>query len=109
MISNACEDELCGASLATPYDVSSGQATSTDVLLAYGDSSTATHASGPVYFDTVAVSGLAMEDQLFAAVNTTDNSVVKYGAAGIFGLGFPTQRCDGSVRTLRDLLMLKGS
>lgn len=35
-----------------------------------------------------------MENQLFAAVNATDNSVVKYGAAGIFGLGFPTQRCD---------------
>ena len=42
--------------------------------------------------DTVAAAGLAMEDQLFAAVNATDNSVVSYGAAGIFGLGFPTQR-----------------
>ena len=60
--------------------------------LKYGDSTTGTHASGPVVMDTVAVAGLAMTNQLFAAVDDTDNSAVQNGGAGIFGLGFPAQR-----------------
>lgn len=66
--------------------------TGASVDLRYGDSLTGTHASGPVVRDTVAIAGLSMEDQLFASVNDTDNSAVQNGGAGIFGLGFPSQR-----------------
>ena len=64
--------------------------------LKYGDSNTGTHAGGPVVLDTVGVAGLSMENQPFAAVNSTDNSAVQNGGAGIFGLGFPAQRCADS-------------
>ena len=66
--------------------------TGASVDLRYGDSLTGTHASGPVVRDTVAIAGLSMEDQVFASVNDTDNSAVQNGGAGIFGLGFPSQR-----------------
>jgi hypothetical protein len=56
----------------------------------YGDSSTATNATGSVAFETVTIAGVAIEKQTFAAVDFTTNPTVKYQAAGIFGLGFPS-------------------
>ena len=62
------------------------------MTLNFGDSSTGTHAGGPVVLDTVGVAGLSMDNQPFAAANATNNSAVQNGGAGIFGLGFPAQR-----------------
>jgi hypothetical protein len=56
----------------------------------YGDSNTGTSASGEIGRETVTVAGVAIRDQAFAAVSKTDNPVVKYLNAGIFGLGFPS-------------------
>lgn len=74
------------------YDPSSATRTEANVDLLYGDSLTGTHASGPVVRDTVAVAGLSLTDQVFASVNDTNNSAIQNGGAGIFGLGFPSQR-----------------
>ena len=73
------------------------------MTLQYGDSTSGTKASGPVLLDNVAVAGLSLEGQPFAAVNETNNSAVQYGGAGIFGLGFPSQRY---AEFLRDVFLL---
>jgi hypothetical protein len=56
----------------------------------YGDSTTGTFAAGSIASDTVAIAGVAINKQLYAAIEDTTNSVVQFGATGIFGLGFPT-------------------
>lgn len=56
----------------------------------YGDSTTGTSASGPIAFETATIAGISITGQTFVAVNTTTNPTVKYGVAGIFGLGFPS-------------------
>lgn len=56
----------------------------------YGDSTTGTQASGPIGYETASIAGVAIQNQIFAAVNATTNPTVKYGAAGLFGLGFPS-------------------
>ncbi|KAJ8514991.1 hypothetical protein ONZ45_g7520 [Pleurotus djamor] len=60
------------------------------VTMRYGDSKTGTYASGLIGKDTVTVAGIAMTDQHFAAIHNTTNPTVRFGAAGIFGLGFPS-------------------
>jgi len=60
------------------------------VVMQFGDSTTGSRASGPIGFDTATVAGIAIQNQVFSAVNATNNNVVKYGAAGIFGLSFPS-------------------
>lgn len=92
-MSDACRTKTCKKSSSQPYISSSGNVTGASVKLKYGDSSTGTHAAGPVIQDTVAIAGLSMDYQPFAAVNDTDNTAVQNGGAGIFGLGFPAQRC----------------
>ncbi|KAG5653744.1 hypothetical protein H0H81_010831 [Sphagnurus paluster] len=64
--------------------------TGTAVNLLYGDSSTGTFASGVAAHDTAAVAGIAMENQAFGLINSTNNPIVQFEAAGIFGLGFPS-------------------
>lgn len=92
VMSDACKTKSCLRSKATPYPANSGQLTGASVLLQYGDSTSGTNASGPVVLDTVTVAGLSMQNQAFASVNETNNSAVQNGGAGIFGLGFPSQR-----------------
>jgi len=58
----------------------------------YGDSRTGTYASGMVGEDTVDLAGLTQQNHFFAAINSTNTSVIEIGAAGIFGLGFPINR-----------------
>ena len=91
-MSDGCHSVQCTDSTADPYNSSSGQATGASVSLEYGDSVSGTHASGPVVWDNVAVAGLSLPSQVFAAVNDTNNSAVQNGGAGIFVLGFPSQR-----------------
>lgn len=42
--------------------------------------------------DSVKLAGISVQKQVFAAVNNTDNTSVQDGAAGILGLGFPSER-----------------
>ncbi|KAI0772172.1 aspartic peptidase domain-containing protein [Irpex lacteus] len=91
VMSDACNTKVCKASTSQPYKASSGKSTGADVNLQYGDSTSGTHAKGPVVLDTVAVAGLSLADQPLGAINDTDNSAVQNGGAGIFGMGFPSQ------------------
>jgi len=59
----------------------------------YGDSTTGTYAGGPVGLEKATIAEVSITGQYFAAVNATNNTVVKSGAAGIIGLGFPAGRC----------------
>jgi hypothetical protein len=58
----------------------------------YGDSQTGTFARGVIGNDSVDLAGMTMHNQYFAAVNTTNTSVMDVNAAGILGLGFPVNR-----------------
>ena len=60
--------------------------------LVYGDSTTGTYASGLIGSDDVEIAGLGLGDQTFLAVNDTNNVSVENGAAGVLGLGFPSER-----------------
>ncbi|KAI0688715.1 acid protease [Cytidiella melzeri] len=91
VMSDACKTQACLSSTSKPYKAASGSPTGANVNLKYGDSTTGTHATGPVVLDSVTVAGLSLPGQPFAAVNDTDNSAVQNGGAGIFGLGFPSQ------------------
>ncbi|KAL0567897.1 hypothetical protein V5O48_014093, partial [Marasmius crinis-equi] len=64
--------------------------TKTQVTMHYGDSFTGTTAAGTVAFDTATIAGIAITNQAFGAISSTTNTVVQFGAAGIFGLGFPS-------------------
>ncbi|KAH9851796.1 acid protease [Lenzites betulinus] len=92
VMSTACRTTECRQSTSTPYDVSkSFKPSGGSVDINYGDSTTGTHASGPVGRDTVTLAGLTLAGQTLAAVNDTDNSAVANGGAGILGLSFPAQ------------------
>jgi len=90
VISDACETALCRGSNLPRYHSSSLNASGTEVTMNYGDSTTGTYASGPIGSDVATVAGIAMLHQQFAAINSTTNPVIQYGASGIFGIGFPT-------------------
>jgi len=74
----------------------------------YGDSKTGTFASGPVGTDVVAIAGVAISQQPFVSVTNTTNLLVKQGASGILGLGFPSGRCIRlySMRTWTIILLI---
>ncbi|KAJ3980813.1 aspartic peptidase domain-containing protein [Lentinula detonsa] len=86
---DACTAASCGTLTTPSYPMSSFNASGSSVTMNYGDSTTGTNASGPIGFETATLAGIAIQSQLFAAVNETTNTVVQDGAAGIFGLGFP--------------------
>lgn len=93
MKSDACTSTACQESTSPAYTQSSTfQDTGADVLLQYGDSTTGTFASGPVGLETVTLAGLTLQSQPFALANDTDSTAVSSSAAGIIGLGFPSQR-----------------
>ena len=91
VISDACTGN-CSPRDVPLYPQSTFQPTGLDAKLLYGDSNTGTHADGPIGTDTVGLAGLTLQGQYFAAVNNTNARVLKTGSAGIFGLGFPTNR-----------------
>ncbi|KAK7453240.1 hypothetical protein VKT23_011916 [Stygiomarasmius scandens] len=91
LTSDACSATSCnGPATANRYPMSSFNATGSQVYMQYGDSATGTFASGPIGLDTATVAGIAIRNQAFAAADQTDNNVVRFGAAGIFGLSFPS-------------------
>ncbi|KAG9309609.1 aspartic peptidase domain-containing protein [Chiua virens] len=71
------------------YPPTSFRSAGIGTTLIYGDSTTGTYAKGPIGSDSVSLAGLALQGQYFAAINSTNTSVVQTGAAGILGLGFP--------------------
>ncbi|TDL16844.1 acid protease [Rickenella mellea] len=103
VISSSCNTTTCLSSTQHTYQQSSFQPinvnsasgsldltpTPASVKLQYGDSTTGTHAIGPIGREVVQVAGLKMDGQAFVAVNDTDSSAVIDGGAGIFGVGFP--------------------
>jgi len=91
-VSDACHKGTCKTSKVTRYPTSGGNSTGIDVVMLYGDSSTGSSATGTIGLDTATIAGITMTDQAFSVVNDTDNLVVQYDAAGIFGLGFPAGR-----------------
>ncbi|KAJ3872768.1 aspartic peptidase domain-containing protein [Lentinula edodes] len=86
---DACTTASCGKLTTPSYPMVSFNASGSSVTMNYGDSTTGTKASGPIGFDSATLAGIAVQGQAFAAVNSTTNTVVQDGAAGIFGLGFP--------------------
>ncbi|KAF9031800.1 acid protease [Hymenopellis radicata] len=90
VITDTCRGGTCAAATAARYASSTLNLTGSTVTMSYGDSTTGTSASGPIAFETATLAGISILDQTFAAVTTTTNPTVKYGAAGIFGLGFPS-------------------
>jgi hypothetical protein len=92
VISDDCESELCNNSDLPRYSLSSFNASGPSVTMYYGDSKTGTYAGGPIGNDVTTIAGVAVPNQQFAAINSTSNPTIQYGAAGIFGLGFPSGR-----------------
>lgn len=95
VITTSCNSSTCQSAKATPYSPSSFQPiqSNANMKLVYGDSTTGTYASGLVGTDNVQLAGIGLEGQIFLAVNDTNNVSVENGAAGVLGLGFPTERC----------------
>ncbi|KLO16728.1 acid protease [Schizopora paradoxa] len=93
VITSSCSSSICQSSKATPYSPSSFQPIqdNADMKLVYGDSTTGTYASGVVGTDSVKLAGIGLDGQVFLAVNDTNNVSVENGAAGVLGLGFPTE------------------
>ncbi|KAF9451825.1 acid protease [Macrolepiota fuliginosa MF-IS2] len=89
IVSDACNTDACKGSTVTRYPTKNANSSGIDVNMLYGDSSSGTFAKGTIGLDTATIAGIAMTDQAFGMVNDTDNPVVKYDTAGIFGLGFP--------------------
>ncbi|TFK36228.1 aspartic peptidase domain-containing protein [Crucibulum laeve] len=71
------------------YPQASFQSVDLDVRLLYGDSTTGTFAFGLIGKDTVDLAGLTLNNQFFAAINSTNTSIASTNSVGIFGLGFP--------------------
>jgi hypothetical protein len=74
------------------YQTANFQPADIEARLIYGDSTTETHAYGPIGQDTVTLAGISLNGQYFAAINDTNTSVLDTGAVGIFGLGFALNR-----------------
>ena len=74
------------------YPQSTFKSSGLDVEIQYGDSLTGTFARGLIGNDTVDLAGMTLQNQFFAAINTTNTSVMDVSAAGILGLGFPVNR-----------------
>ena len=91
VISDACTQGCNGT--APLYTQSSLQSAGISFSILYGDSSHGTFATGQIGLDRVDLAGITLQNQSFAAVNRTNTSVTDFGAAGIFGIGFPINRC----------------
>ncbi|KAK7061365.1 peptidase A1 domain-containing protein [Favolaschia claudopus] len=75
VISSDCATNACTRAARTTRVPTRGlKKTGASVIMRYGDSTTGTHASGPIAQTTVSIAGVAIENQLFAAINDTSNS-----------------------------------
>lgn len=92
MVSDLCTENACQGAQVARYPNTSLQSTGIDLDLYYGDSTTGTYASGFAGLETVSVAGVTMTKQPFALIDDTNNHIVGFNAAGIFGLSFPSAR-----------------
>ncbi|KAH9991300.1 aspartic peptidase domain-containing protein [Russula vinacea] len=92
VVSDACHTAVCEKTNMPPYPLANVTPAGGSCTLLYGDSSTGTHAIGPVAQDVGAIAGLSMSQQPFVAVYDTNSTSVRNGSNGIFGLGFPSGR-----------------
>ncbi|KAI0320020.1 aspartic peptidase domain-containing protein [Amylostereum chailletii] len=92
VLSDACTTD-CFSTDVPKYPTASFQPAGIAVQLLYGDSRTGTHADGPIGRDAASILNFSLVDQYFAAISSTNASVLRTGSAGIFGLGFPLNRC----------------
>lgn len=90
VITDKCQKGACTNTAATQISSAGLNASGADVTMYYGDSSTSTFASGPIAYSSATLAGISIDNQAFVGVNATTNPIVQYGAAGIFGLGFPS-------------------
>ena len=65
---------------------------------------TGTYARGPIGSDFVSIAGLGLQNQYFAAINSTNTSVLRTDSAGILGLGFPFNRYVGRLSNMTLLM-----
>ncbi|KAJ7187754.1 aspartic peptidase domain-containing protein [Mycena filopes] len=92
VISSNCVSRACNrAKHVARLPAATLKTLGSNVTMRYGDSKTGTYASGPIAMERASIAGVAIDNQLFAAIDDTTNSVVRFGAAGIFGLGFPSE------------------
>ncbi|KAF8879079.1 aspartic peptidase domain-containing protein [Gymnopilus junonius] len=90
VVSDKCTENACQGAQVTRYPNDSFLSAEIDLDLYYGDSTTGTYASGLVGLETVSVAGVTMAKQPFALIDDTNNHIVGFNAAGIFGLSFPS-------------------
>ena len=101
VLSDACTTD-CFSTNLPKYPIATFQPAGIAVQLLYGDSRTGTHAEGPIGRDHVNVIDFSLQDQYFAAIESTNTSVLHTGSAGIFGLGFPLNRCASPSISLKE-------
>ncbi|TFK67414.1 acid protease [Pluteus cervinus] len=90
VITDKCVAHTCRGANDQRYPSAGMKTVGADVKMLYGDSTTGTFASGVVAQDVAVIAGIAIDNQMFAAINDTSNTVVQFGTSGIFGLGFPS-------------------
>ncbi|EMD32366.1 hypothetical protein CERSUDRAFT_161745 [Gelatoporia subvermispora B] len=91
LVSNTCTPNCTNAGVPL-FSQASLHTTGLEVRLLYGDSRTGTQAAGPIGIDSAGITGLSVSDQNFAAITSTNTTVLETGSAGILGLGFPPIR-----------------
>jgi hypothetical protein len=92
VLSSSCVTD-CFSATVPLYPQNAFQPSGLAIRLEYGDSLTGTFAQGPVGQDLAGIAGFHLQDQYLAAISETNTGVLQRGSAGIFGLGFPVNRC----------------
>ena len=92
VLSSSCAAD-CFSATVPLYPQTSFQPSGLAIRLEYGDSLTGTFAQGIVGKDLAGIAGFRLQDQYLAVISETNTTVLQRGSAGIFGLGFPVNRC----------------
>lgn len=92
VLSSSCATD-CFSATVPLYPQTAFQPSGLAIRLEYGNSLTGTFAQGAVGKDLAGIAGFQLRDQYLAAISETNTGVLQRGSAGIFGLGFPVNRC----------------
>ncbi|EKM60349.1 uncharacterized protein PHACADRAFT_189481 [Phanerochaete carnosa HHB-10118-sp] len=93
--SSSCANPLCnGKSKYNASALSTSSQKNGTFIISYGDNSTV---SGPIYTDTVIITGLTTTDQYFSSVTIVSASFGKHPSDGILGLSYGSLSCLGGV------------
>jgi hypothetical protein len=86
VVSSDCVQNACAQPQGTTHvPAASLKKSGANVIMRYGDSTTGTFASGPVAMDTVSIAGVAIENQLFGAIDNTTNPGIESPSSQRFG------------------------